>query len=181
MSFLFPKNCFGKHKGNKQIRRKLWTLQEVSYEAGFTRFPSEYEMGSWAKPEFTLRKLAIMWNEALLLRSEDPTSTFCIKSHISYRPPHIRHIKLPLEYTTKSIICTQFYFGTPAICVRMCVYMKRVLAYWDQGVHLLLKKGKKNIQKETHLVQKPDNWNSISILIACIIFINEFLRNDNVF
>lgn len=59
--------------------------------------------------------------------------------------------------------------------------MKRVLAYWNQGVHLLLKKGKKNIQKETHLVRKPDNRNSISILIACIIFINEFLRNDNAF
>lgn len=33
-------------------------------------------MNSSAKPEFTPRKLDIMWNEALLLRSVDPGPTF---------------------------------------------------------------------------------------------------------
>lgn len=98
-------------------------------------------MNGWAKSKFTLRKLDIMWNLALLLRTVDPGPIFWIKSPISCRPLHILHINFQFEYAMKSIIWTQIPFRTPAA---LCLCMAGVLAHWNQGVPICsLKTGEK--------------------------------------
>lgn len=147
----------------------------MSQEAGFTRFTSEYEMG-WAKPEFTLRKLDTMWNEALLLRTVS-------ELNLTFPEDHFRSY-FQFEYTMKSITWTQIYFRIPAVCA--CMYARSPGIMKSGWVHLLLKKRggggeQTTTQKETHLVLKPDNWNSSSTSNSCIIFINELPRNDSIF
>lgn len=127
----------------------------MSQEAGFTRFTSEYEMG-WAKPEFTLRKLDTMWNEALLLRTVS-------ELNLTFPEDHFRSY-FQFEYTMKSITWTQIYFRIPAVCA--CMYARSPGIMKSGWVHLLLKKRGGGGNKQPHKKKPTLYWNQTTEILA---------------